>query len=72
MDTICIEAYTAACQLLKEAKLQPGDLFVVGCSTSEVLGSRIGTHSAPEVASALFDGIYRAAREFGVSLAAQC
>lgn len=72
MDTIRIEAYTAACQLLKEAKLQPGDLFVVGCSTSEVLGSRIGTHSAPEVASALFDGIHQAAREFGVSLAAQC
>lgn len=72
MDKIRHEAYTAACQLLITAKLRAGDLFVVGCSTSEVLGSRIGTHSAPDVASALLDGILQAAREHGVYLAAQC
>ena len=72
MDDFRNEAYTAACQILDAAKLNAGDLFVVGCSTSEVLGSRIGTHSAPEVAKALFDGISQAAREHGVFLAAQC
>lgn len=72
MDKIRNEAYTAACQILDAAKLKPGDLFVVGCSTSEVLGSRIGTHSAPEVAAALFAGIHQAAQERSVYLAAQC
>lgn len=66
------ESYDAACQILDIAALQPGQLFVVGCSTSEVLGSRIGTHSAPEVAAAIFDGIHTAARERGIYLAAQC
>ena len=66
------ESYDAACQILGIAALQPGQLFVVGCSTSEVLGSRIGTHSAPEVAAAIFDGIYAATQERGVFLACQC
>jgi uncharacterized protein (TIGR01440 family) len=72
MQTIHNDAYRAACQILDAAKLRPGALFVVGCSTSEVLGSRIGTHSAPEVAAALFAGIHRATQEHGVYLAAQC
>ena len=66
------ESYEAACQILNISNLKPGDLFVVGCSTSEVLGSRIGTHSAPEIAQALFAGIYDAASEKSVHLAAQC
>ena len=66
------ESYDAACQILNAAALQPGQIFVVGCSTSEVLGSRIGTQSTPEVAAAIFDGIHAAARERGVYLATQC
>ena len=67
-----LESYTAAHQILTEAKVMPGQIFVVGCSTSEVLGDKIGTHSAPEVAEAIFEGIYKATQEFGVYLAAQC
>lgn len=66
------ESYDAACQILDAAKLKHGDLFVVGCSTSEILGSRIGTQSTPDAAQAVFAGIHRAAREHGVFLAAQC
>ena len=66
------ESYAAACEILDAAGLQPGQLFVVGCSTSEVLGNRIGTHSAPDIAAAVFDGIYTAAKERRVYLAAQC
>ena len=66
------EAYEAASQLLAAAHPKKGSIFVVGCSTSEVAGERIGSFSSPELGQALFDGIYRAAKEAGVSLAAQC
>ena len=51
MTKIKDEAYTAAKEILEKAKLEKGDLFVVGCSTSEVCGETIGTHSKPELAS---------------------
>lgn len=66
------EAYAAAKALLEEAALKPGSLLVVGCSTSEVAGAKIGSFSNPELGKALFEGIYRAAQEAGVCLAAQC
>lgn len=71
-DQIRQESYTAACQIIDIANLKPDDLFVVGCSTSEVLGNKIGTHSAPEIAAAIFEGIFKAAQERSVYLAAQC
>lgn len=66
------ESYEIACEIIEKAKLKKGSLFVVGCSTSEVLGSKIGTASSPETAQAVFDGIYKAVQEAGVYLAAQC
>ena len=66
------ESYDAACEILETANLKAGNLFVVGCSTSEVTGGKIGTTSSPETAQAVFAGIYRAAKERGVYLAAQC
>ena len=66
------EAYEAACEILEIAKLKEGNLFVVGCSTSEVIGGKIGTASSPETAKALFTGIYRATQEHHVYLATQC
>lgn len=66
------EAYEAATQILTSAGLKKGELFVVGCSTSEVAGARIGSFSSPELAKAVFGGIYRATNEAQVYLAAQC
>ena len=66
------EAYEAASQLLAAAHPKKGSVFVVGCSTSEVAGERIGSFSSPELGQALFDGIYQAAKEAEVYLAAQC
>ncbi len=77
-DCICVlqniedEAYDAAKQILEIAGLKQGELFVVGCSTSEVGGAKIGTFSSPMLAQSVFDGIYRAVKEAGVYLAAQC
>lgn len=62
----------AAEQVCEAAKLKIGDLFVVGCSSSEVLGEKIGTHSSVEVAEAVFEGIHSVLHEHGIELAAQC
>ena len=72
MTQIGDEAYRAAKELLEEAGLKPGELFVVGCSTSEVGGASIGTFSSPELAEVVFGGIYQATEEAGVYLVAQC
>ena len=62
----------AAAELLEKARLLPGDLFVVGCSSSEILGGTIGKASSLEAAQAVLDGIYPLLREQGIFLAAQC
>lgn len=66
------ESYSAACEILEIANLKAGNIFVVGCSTSEIVGGKIGKASSPETASAVFTGIYRAVSERGVYLATQC
>lgn len=72
MTMIGDEAYKAAKELLEAAKLKKGELFVVGCSTSEVGGASIGSFSSPELAEMVFGGIYQATEEAGVFLVAQC
>ena len=72
MTIIGEEAYRAARELLETAGMEEGWLFVVGCSTSEVGGVTIGTFSSPDVAEAVFGGVYQAAQEAGVFLVAQC
>ena len=66
------QGYNSALEIIKVAKLNQGDILVVGCSTSEVLGEKIGTASSPDAAKAVFSGIYKAAKEYGVFIAAQC
>ena len=66
------QAYTATKELLEVAKATPGQILVVGCSTSEVGGAGIGTYSSPELAEAVFEGIYKATEEAEIYLAAQC
>lgn len=72
IEKIKEEAYAAAKEILSAAKLEKGSLFVVGCSSSEAGGSLIGSDSSPEIADAIFNGIYSAVSEKGVYLAAQC
>lgn len=54
------------------AKLHPGDLVVIGCSSSEVGGHKIGTDSSPEIARQILEGILPVLQENGLYLAAQC
>lgn len=63
---------TATKELVELAKLKKGDIMIVGCSTSEVVGSKIGTNSDFDTAEIIFDAIYGALRERGIFLAVQC
>ena len=65
-------AAQAAQELLAVAKVRPGGLMVVGCSSSEVGGHHIGSDSNVETAAAIFDGIYAQTRAANLYLAAQC
>ncbi|MBR5799916.1 MAG: TIGR01440 family protein [Lachnospiraceae bacterium] len=66
------EAKAVVYELLEQAKTEEGDILVVGCSSSEVAGEKIGTFSSVETAQAVFEGIYEAAKAKGMFLAAQC
>lgn len=72
LEDIRAQAAAAAAELCDKAGLKAGQLLVVGCSTSEVCGDRIGSNSSPEAAQALFEGIYGVLKDRGVYLAAQC
>lgn len=73
MEKIEQQAYAAMKELLEQADaLRPNDMLVIGCSTSEVGGSLIGTASSPEIAKAIMDGVYKQVTERGLFLAVQC
>ncbi len=71
-DEIRSQAKEACGELLKTANLKPGEIFVVGCSSSEVKGKHIGKGSDIDVAKAIYDGIHPLLKEKGVYLAVQC
>ena len=59
-------------ELLDIAGAEPGELVVVGCSSSEILGNAIGKGSSPEAARAVLRGIMPEIEVRGLFLAAQC
>ena len=72
LEEIRQQAAQAVALLCEKANLHAGQLVVVGCSTSEICGSRIGSDSRPEVANVVFDAIYGELKSRGIYLAAQC
>lgn len=60
-------------ELTKQAELSKGSLLVIGTSTSEVMGKRIGTSGGSEViARSLFTGLDKVRQEVGFYPAFQC
>lgn len=59
-------------ELLDKTKLQKGQVLVIGCSTSEIIGDTIGTHSSLDIAQALYEGFYDMLKSRGIYIAAQC
>ncbi|MBQ4612335.1 MAG: TIGR01440 family protein [Clostridia bacterium] len=72
LNKIKEQAAAAVEELLAVAGLQAGDLLVIGCSSSEILGEKIGTASSMDAAGAVLDGVLPLLKEKGVFLAAQC
>ncbi len=66
------ETRDVAEELLTEAGLASGAILVVGCSTSEVKGERIGSAGSGDIAAAILTGLLAACRRRGISLAIQC
>ena len=66
------ETRAAIRELSEQAKLRAGQIVVVGCSTSEVVGSKIGTNSSPDVAGEIFRALNDFTKENGLYLAIQC
>jgi uncharacterized protein (TIGR01440 family) len=52
--------------------LKPDQLFVIGCSTSEVAGERIGTSGNEQIAETLYQELSVLTEKAGVFLAYQC
>ena len=71
-EQIIEQARTAAEEVLTMSGIKAGQIVVIGCSTSEILGERMGTSSVPEIGKAVFDAINSAFKSAGVFLAAQC
>ncbi|WP_192043402.1 TIGR01440 family protein [Paenibacillus lycopersici] len=63
---------TVVRELAQAAGLRQGQLLVVGVSTSEVLGERIGTSGTPETAEAIYAGIEAVRRDIGFHPVFQC
>lgn len=66
------QAAQAASELVDLAHLHAGQIVVVGCSSSEVVGHQVGSWSTPEVGQAVFDGLHGVFSPLGIHLAAQC
>ena len=71
-EDITRQARTVVTKLLEQANMKPGSLLVIGCSSSEMVGKRIGKGSSMEAAQAAFAGIYPVLQEQGIHLAVQC
>lgn len=66
------QAKKSVSELIEVSQIKKGNIFVIGCSTSEITGNKIGTNSAYEVAEAVFEAIYPIITANGLYLAAQC
>lgn len=71
-SAIAAAVETAVRELAEVAKLREGQLLVIGVSTSEVTGQRIGTSGTPETAEAIYAGVEAVRRERGFYPVYQC
>ena len=71
-NKITDQSRQAVSEILEKAGLKSGSIFVIGCSSSEILGDQIGTATNLDSANAVFDGIIPLLQERGIFAAAQC
>lgn len=59
-------------ELIDTVKPKNGSILIVGFSSSEVVGSKIGQNSSEDVANAVFNSIYPITKKSNINLAVQC
>ncbi|MCH4157397.1 MAG: TIGR01440 family protein [Acidaminococcaceae bacterium] len=72
LQTVQQQITAAAEELITVAQPKPGQIFVVGCSTSEVLGEKIGTAGSPETAQVMMVALLAVTHKHHLYLAQQC
>ena len=72
MENIFNQSQAAALELIEKSAIKSGSVVVIGCSTSEVIGERIGTSGTLDVAKQIFDGLNSVFAKKGIFIAAQC
>jgi uncharacterized protein (TIGR01440 family) len=72
LKQIAEESRSAVTELIETANLKPGAIVVIGCSSSEVAGHRIGSYPSTEIAGAIYDAIAEVLESKDMYLAAQC
>ena len=65
MSRIIEDVKNTVNQLLSAAELKTGSILVVGCSSSEILGNKIGTASSEDTGREVFKAIYDIVRPRG-------
>ena len=63
LETIRQEARAVAEELITTAQMKPGQILVVGCSSSEIHNSKLGTDSSQEIGQAVFEALYACTKE---------
>lgn len=71
LTEIADKVKTGAQELLQVAKLEPGDIFVLGCSTSEIQGDRIGKNSNLKIGQAVIRTLLSVLKPLKIQLAVQ-
>ena len=72
LDLIQKQGYELTKELIEVSGIKAEQILVIGCSSSEIVGEKIGSFSSIEVAEALYSGIEKAAKEANIFIAAQC
>ena len=72
MSMITEQLEKAFDELISQSTFESGDIMVVGCSSSEVLGEKIGTSGSLETATEIFETLKAKCDEKGLYLACQC
>lgn len=72
LKEICLTLRQAVDALAEAGHIQPGGLIVLGCSTSEVAGARIGKGSVPELGEVIARAMLEACQAHGLEAAFQC
>ena len=72
LDQIAAEATEIIEELIETANMKPGQIMVIGCSSSEIAAHTIGRYSSKEVGETVFNALNNVAKKHQIYLAAQC